>query len=100
MKWLRDWICHRLGWETYDEAYARFLREMPPLPEQIRDIEAYNRVAALLKEERRKALDRGGEYGSSVNMSKLLVTATAPFGQSARVGGCLAEQPDTEAKPE
>ena len=54
MKWLRwRWF----GWETYDQAYARFLREHPPLPEQIKDIEAYNRVAAELKEVWRKALD-------------------------------------------
>ncbi len=61
MKWLRDLVSHWFGWETYEEAYARFLKEMPPLAEQIKDIEAYNRLAAELKEVRRKALDRDGE---------------------------------------
>jgi hypothetical protein len=62
MSWLRVKIAHLLGGETYEEAYARILSEFPPLEEQIRDIDAYNRVAAALKEERRKALDRDGEY--------------------------------------
>ena len=61
-KAFRDKLSHWFGHETYDEAYARFLAEQKPLAEQIKDIEAYNRVAVALKEARRAALDRDGEY--------------------------------------
>ena len=28
MSGLRDWISHRMGWETYDEAYERIRMEI------------------------------------------------------------------------
>jgi hypothetical protein len=65
MMWLRDWIYHRLGWETYEEAYARILGEIErdyPLDQVLAMNRMKNLRAEIAREERRKVLDCGGEY--------------------------------------
>ena len=61
MKWLRDLVSHWFGRETYDEAYARILKEMPPPPSR-EDIRLHNEKAEIAKEVIRRRLD-GPERG-------------------------------------
>ena len=64
MKWLRDWVCHRMGWETHDEAYARIWAQMEfRYPRKTRaQREEERRRADEAYEALRKRLDAGGEY--------------------------------------
>ena len=62
MKWLRDAICHWMGWETYEEAYARILREMPPLEQQLEGMKGRDRMTEIAREVIRRRLDGDGEY--------------------------------------
>ena len=62
---LRDWISHRMGWETYDEAYKRIRaevdRDFPPMTAE--EFRLHNEKAAIAKEVIRRRLDGpNGEY--------------------------------------
>jgi hypothetical protein len=65
MSGLRDWISHRMGWETYDEAYARIAteieRDFPRMTAEERRLQ--DEMAAIAKEVIRRRLDGpDGEY--------------------------------------
>jgi hypothetical protein len=58
---LRDWICHRMGWETYDEAHARIAAEIErdyPRP----NFKELDRRRAREREAKARRLDHDGEY--------------------------------------
>jgi hypothetical protein len=62
MKWFCDLISRWFGWETYEEAYTRLLRELPPPPSH-EDIRLHNEKAEIAKELIRRRLDGpNGEY--------------------------------------
>jgi hypothetical protein len=65
MNWLRDWIYHCLGWETYEEALARIAYEIErdyPLDQMRAENRMRNEIARIEREMRSQRLDRGGEY--------------------------------------
>ena len=62
MKWLRDLVSHWFGWETYEEAYERILRELPP-PMTCKERRLQQEKAEIAKEVIRRRLDGlDGEY--------------------------------------
>ena len=65
MKWLRDGFSHWMGWETYEEAYARIWAEMEfRYPRETPEQRAIKMIEARLVEEaKRMRLDGvDGEY--------------------------------------